>query len=170
MQAEEALRLDRLIWRHLGGPETSDTWPVTEPASAGARAELVLRADSLARRTEELGQVREDLRPAVLGRAAVRTHGGGARHGDLGREPQSISAPSGAKKRLRARRAHGLPADSSERWAEELGRAREDLRPLALGRAAVRVRPSGTCPQERAGEGSPKHCCPIGGTRKTVTV
>ncbi|KAJ1202212.1 hypothetical protein NDU88_006013 [Pleurodeles waltl] len=76
-------------------------------------------ADSLERRTEELGWAHVDLRPVVFGRVVVRPQ-----EQTQGEIPQSIGAPLGAKTRLGARRARGLPVDSSERQAEELGRVR----------------------------------------------
>ncbi|KAJ1184183.1 hypothetical protein NDU88_000993 [Pleurodeles waltl] len=134
-----------------GGPETSDARPGTEPASAGL-----------------------DLRPVVLSRAAVQMRRmalGARRRGpatgaDPGRVPQSIGAPSGAKKRLCTWWARELTADSSERCVEELGRVREDLWPEALGRAAVQARGGGTRQQERAWGGIPKAAVPHRGQRK----
>ncbi|KAJ1205226.1 hypothetical protein NDU88_000661 [Pleurodeles waltl] len=61
-------------------------------------------------------------------RRSVRGGGAGPQELTRGETPQSIDAPVGARTRLRAWRARGLPAGSPERQAEELGRVREDLR------------------------------------------
>ncbi|KAJ1092063.1 hypothetical protein NDU88_005177 [Pleurodeles waltl] len=167
--AEEALRLARLIQRHLGGPKTGGAWLVTEPVSAEPQAKLLRRADSLEWRTEDLGWVHAGLRPVVLGRVVVRARheARGVQRRDRPQErtrgeiPQSIGAPLGAKTRLGVRCARGLPGRQKS-WTGS-------VRICGLGHSAgPRCRRAVAGPSRRSwqGEGSPKHWCPIGGTEK----